>query len=517
MQQEEFSGITSSTKFDSLSKADLIGKVELLERELTFAVKEIYRLKNQVLSDHQIELFLKEQLSHLQSDLFGASSERYKKPEPKIKEEKPPTPRVRKPSERYPNLPIKEILIEGSLPTCDHCETPMKDSGLREVSEQLTVIPKKYEILQISRVKYRCQCNSCIKTAPLPPRIIEGSSFSDEMIIDVAASKYCDLIPVERYSAIVKRECLMDLPPQSLIELTHGFADYVSGAYDLIKNEVLSSRVLHADETPHKMLEGSPSKNWYLWGFSNERACFLSIQNTRSGDVAHGLLKDSQCEVLISDVYSGYSKAIRLANKERAESGQNLIKSAFCNAHSRRYFFKVRDHYKGSHYYLDQYHEIYELNKKARGRPPNEVLELRAQMKPLFQAMKDRAIKELGEYPRANKYNKALSYFVSHFEGLTLFLEDPEVAIDNNAQERLLRSHVVGRKTWYGTHSKLGAKTAAILFTLVETCKLIKVNPRAYFRALTEALHQGKAPLAPWDFIDQTEPKDQGLGSGKSH
>ncbi|MBN8538371.1 MAG: transposase [Deltaproteobacteria bacterium] len=91
-----------------------------------------------------------------------------------------------------------------------------------------------------------------------------------------------------------------------------------------------------------------------------------------------------------------------------------------------------------------------------------------------------------------------------------MFLEDAEVPIDNNAQERLLRSHVVGRKTWYGTHSERGAKTAAILFSLVESCKLNQVNPREYFEQLTKDLLQGKKAYTPDDFKKLSIPGPEG-------
>src|SRR5207253_1230389 len=103
-------------------------------------------------------------------------------------------------------------------------------------------------------------------------------------------------------------------------------------------------------------------------------------------------------------------------------------------------------------------------------------------------------------YPRNGKYGKALRYFLENYEGLTLFLADPDVPIDNNSQERLLRNHVVGRKTWYGTHSERGALTAAILFTLVETCKLNHVNPREYFKRLVQDLHDELDPQTPFEF-----------------
>ncbi len=123
-------------------------------------------------------------------------------------------------------------------------------------------------------------------------------------------------------------------------------------------------------------------------------------------------------------------------------------------------------------------------------------------MKPFFEKMKDRALKDLARFPNNSKIAKAMKYFLSNYSGLTLFLTDPEIPIDNNFQESLLRSPVVGRKTWYGTHSKRGAMTAAILFSIVESCKLNKVNPREYFKAVVRDLHLGKKPYTPKDFLN---------------
>ena len=155
-------------------------------------------------------------------------------------------------------------------------------------------------------------------TAPVPAKIIEGSSYSNEMILDVVLSKYCDLIPIERYVQMAGRGGLMDLPPNSLIDLTHKFSDFVKEVYRLIKGEVLKARVLHADETPHRMLEGSDKKSWYLWGFSTKTLCYLECHDTRSGDVASAILLNSVCEVLLTDVYSGYGKALKTVNLVRS-------------------------------------------------------------------------------------------------------------------------------------------------------------------------------------------------------
>ena len=121
--------------------------------------------------------------------------------------------------------------------------------------------------------------------------------------------------------------------------------------------------------------------------------------------------------------------------------------------------------------------------------------------------MKERSEAEIlsGDFPAQGKYYKALNYYLENYNKLIYFLDYADVAIDNNAQERLLRSHVVGRKTWYGTHSERGAETAAKLFTVIETCKLNKINPREYLKNLVVDLHSGKNPYTPSEYKDLTK------------
>ena len=87
-----------------------------------------------------------------------------------------------------------------------------------------------------------------------------------------------------------------------------------------------------------------------------------------------------------------------------------------------------------------------------------------------------------------------MGYFLKNYDGLTRFLINSELPIDNNPAERLLRSPVVGRKTWYGTHSKRGAETSAILFSLVGSCKLNQINPREYFKKLAKNIIKANQP-----------------------
>ena len=121
-------------------------------------------------------------------------------------------------------------------------------------------------------------------------------------------------------------------------------------------------------------------------------------------------------------------------------------------------------------------------------------------MTPFFNAMKKEGENLLSKFSEHSSLAKGIKYFLKNFIGLTRCLKNPDIPLDNNAQERRLRSPVVGRKTWYGTHSKKGAKTAAKLFTIVEGCKLVGVNPREYFPYVVECIHLGQEPPTPYKY-----------------
>jgi transposase len=90
---------------------------------------------------------------------------------------------------------------------------------------------------------------------------------------------------------------------------------------------------------------------------------------------------------------------------------------------------------------------------------------------------------------RRSDFGKALAYLLSHWQGLTLFLEDASVPLDNNPAERALRGLVVGRKNRYGSRSQRGADASAIFYSLIGTAKLCRIESAAHLRqAYTAAL-----------------------------
>jgi transposase len=486
-------------KFDTLSREDFKVLIQGQEDIIAQLRKLNDDLLKEVKASKEQSVVVQEQLLILKSQFFGRSSEKsassaLKNSHAEAQQKLPAKERVQLPSMRYPNAPLVEKEIEfKEIPNCSCCSEKLSDSGLTEDSERLTVIPKKFIIERLKRHIYRCEsCHGELVTAPNLPRIKEGSSYGDELMIDVAVSKYDYLIPIERYVRMAEDLGVEGLPPQSLIETTHYLADYLEPIYEGIKTEITAAEVLHADETPHRMLEGDKKKTWYLWGFSTTQSSYFELHNTRSGDVASRFLTEASCTYLVSDVYSGYKKAVTDANEIRLKNKLPVIESLYCNAHARRKFKESKENFEAeSSYFLERYERIYHLNKSHGDR---------LEMRQIFEEMRVYAMDTIVQYPEKSSLGRALGYFLKNFVELTKFTKSPELPIDNNSQERQMRNPVVGRKTWYGTHSKRGAKTAAVLFSIIESCKLNGLNSNEYIEAQVKNLQNGTPIKTPAKF-----------------
>ena len=400
------------------------------------------------------------------------------------------------PSEKFPELNVEENIIRADiLPECPCCKADMLESGLYKTTEKLEVIPKQYHIVRHKRVIYVCgKCHGSMTNAPSFPSIVPSSNYGDSIIIDAALSKYCDLIPMERYCAMADRSGLAGLPPNSLIGLTHHFAEFLKPVYECIEAEVLRSEVVLGDETPHRMLEGDSTSNWYLWGFASLQACIFQAHGTRSGDVPLEFLSRSKAEYFMSDGYSGYKRALReLAVQDRK------IEDIYCNAHAYRYFDEASSTW-GSECasFLEAYGKIYELERNADNDKQRQIA--RQSMRPIFEELKSNAETAKSEAMPASSFEKAIIYFLNQFPGLIKCVDNIKIPLDNNFSERLLRSPVLGRKTWYGTHSKRGARTNAILFSVVETCKINNINPRNYFPWITKRILSKQDVITPYQY-----------------
>jgi hypothetical protein len=124
----------------------------------------------------------------------------------------------------------------------------------------------------------------------------------------------------------------------------------------------------------------------------------------------------------------------------------------------------------------------------------------RDEMRPIFEEMKAEAKQKINSYSSKSQMYKAYNYFLKNYAGLTRFLDHYFIPIDNNKSERIIRSPVIGRKTWYGNHSKKAALCSAVHFTIVESCKLVGINPRTFCDDAVKRKHAKQSCLTPFEY-----------------
>ena len=462
---------------------------------------------------------LNDTIKALRNKLYGRSSEKSKKGgDGKGGKKGNSVPRIRLPSEQYPNAKIKEETVtDPQPPKCPECRNEMTDSGLRETSERLELIPMEIFIVRMNRVRYHCKCcQSAPQTAVLPARIAPNTSLNDSVLIEASLAKFYDLIPTQRFAKMLSRSSV-DISDKLLLSAQNYLAEAFRSVYVMLKQEVLASRVIHADESPHRMLERNEGNyTWYLWSFCTQMSVYFEIHNTRAGTVSIEFLKESQAAVLLSDVYSGYIRTLREINEYRQSKGVALLISAYCNDHARRYFYYAKEHELGKKG-LEIYDQIYSIEAKVqelieqpkfeKSQNTEEALKLRQTADPLFEQIYNVSCEILLDHAPNTSVGQAANYFLNNLRGLTVFLTDLNIPISNAPAERSVRNPAVGRKTWYGTHSRKGADTAAIHFSLFESCRLNALNPREYYNYLAELYRTGLPLMTPFQYKQLKKPK----------
>ena len=487
----------SSDRLDRLSTLnpeELIKIIELYKDTYERAVKinkkqaqTIVVLQAQLGIEAQELLLLQEQLVIVRNEIFGRSSERRKKDlVEKEGQDAQKKPKKQRPSVRFPNAELVESRFEfETLPSCPSCEVQMSPMGQFEESEEVDMVPRRFFVRRILRQKCRCgNCHSSIVTAPGPNKLIEGGSYSLGFATEVAVQKYAHHVPVERQKVQMQAQGLQGIEARTLIDQTHHLADLLRPAYRAIAKEVKSAKIINADETPWKMLEGHPKKSWCLWGFCCSTAIYLQAKDSRSQDTPNQFLNQSDAQYLVVDGYTGYCPG----------SKNNQIKIANCWAHVRRKFIKAEEFDSRATQIIDWIGMLYSLDREAEN----------LKEKLLIRNTKSRQIIEkINEWLMAqhalpkSAMGKALQYARNYWQGLIVFLEDPGIPLDNNLAERALRGPVLGRKNFYGNHSQQGAETSSILYTICESCKLNHVDPANNVQYAASEIYAGKSPLTP--------------------
>ena len=400
-------------------------------------------------------------------------------------------------------------------PACGEAFLPFPGTEESDIIE----VQVQAHIRRIQRPRYQktCQCPQVagIVTAPPAPRVIPKSPLGVSVWTRVLLDKYLHGRPTHRLCEELRYHGL----PLAQGTLTGGlqriavlFEPLMAALYE----RQMGEKLFHGDETRWEVfeeVEGKTGHRWYLWVMHSASVVFYRMAPGRGANVpkAHfaGLRKDLVDVVLVCDRYSAY--------KSLAKSVDDLI-LAFCWAHVRRDFLGAARSWPALESWMfawvEDIRDLYRLNA-ARLEVWDETLPLDQQssvfaechrdLETKLRQMHDRYEGHLQESDLHLAKQKVLSSLRNHWDGLTVFVERPEVAMDNNTAERILRNPVVGRKNYYGSGSVWSAHLAAMIFSVVQTVLLWGLNPHHWLHAFlkTCAEHGGQSPtdlspFLPW-------------------
>ncbi len=464
----------------------------LLEREnerLHARLADLMRASGADATAVQQELeALREQLAQRNRALFGPSSEKRSPASPT--RPSPATTRAGHGPTPQPRLPVVDEVFtlpesDRSCPQCGGQLDVMTDQF--EEAEEITVVERRFQVTRIRRQKYRCRCNGHVATAAGPVKLQEGGRYAPAFAIEVAASKYLDHLPLERQVRVMAREGL-EATSQTLWDQIEILARALQPTYEAIRDVVLTAPVIGADETHWRLMAPrTGTARWWAWCLTSPDAVYFRILKQRSADAAR-LILDRYGGIVMADGYGAYDALAR---------GRPGCVLAHCWAHVRRKFVEIAEHFPvPCAAVLDQIAALYEVERDAQAHAGGDVdalLRVRAELRTarsraIVTAIRDWAYGQ-AVLPQSG-LGKAIAYMLGMWDGLTRFLTDARIPLDNNATERAIRGPVVGRKNFYGARSQRGTEVAALFYTVFETAKLRGVEPKAYLR------HAAMAALA---------------------
>jgi transposase len=474
---------------------------------------------------------LRAQLRLREQQLFGTKSEAHPKPseaQPQAKAQ-PPRPRGQQPGKPVParrdhsHLPAVEETLE--LPAeqglCPCCGAPFEEFIGTEDGQILEVQVRAYRRVYRRR-RYRpgcdCQGNPGILTAPPPDKLIPKSTLGISIWVTVLLDKYLFYRPTYRLLEDWKTHGL-DLSLGTLTDGLQRLVPLFEPVYAALIERNQEQVHWHADETRwlvYASVEGKVGHRWTLWVFHSQEAVVFVLDSGRAHDVPEDHLGPLEEGILSVDRYSAY-KAMR-----QVKEGQILL--AFCWAHVRRDFLDAARSWPSEEgwalAWVEQIGRLYQLNGKRLGAldDPVALAQTDEPLRQHVQQMKQQAFAELsapGIHPARQKVLRSLE---EHWEGLTVFVENPLVPLDNNQAERALRGPVVGRKNYRGSGAEWSGELAAMLFSVFQTLCLWGLNPRAWLEAYLQGCARagGEAPLQlseylPWQMSEQRR-KEWSLG-----
>ena len=400
--------------------------------------------------------------------------------------------------------------------TCPDCGGALRVVG-EDVSEILEMITAKLKVIEIARPKKSCRCCEKMVQVPAPSRPIPGSIAGASLLAYILVSKFDDQLPLYRQNEILARMGA-DIPRSTLADWCGHGMRILLPVIDAIGASVLGSDILHADDTPIRVLDpkgrakgiGKGVMQGRIWGYVCDQrpwagtappgALYRYAANWKAEHVLAHL--GSASGILQADAYKGYAKLY-----EPSADGEPRFREAACFAHWRRDFHDIWTSQKSEIAYdaLERIGQLYDIEREISGQPADLRRAVRqARSKPKLEALHAWAETQLTRIPGKGDLAKAFRYGLSRWPAFCLFLDDGRVAIDNNVAERALRSIGIGRRNWLFAGSEAGAETLARAMTLIESAKMNNLDPQAYLTDLFQRIHDHKInridELLPWNW-----------------
>jgi transposase len=369
------------------------------------------------------------------------------------------------------------------------------------------------------RQRYRrtCTCPNqpAVITAPPPEKVIAKSNIGISLWVLILQRKFAFFQPLYRVVAELRGHDL-HLPAGTIIGGLQKLVPLFQPLYEVLVEYNRNDDHWHADETRWLVFVKRPDKAafaWNLWVFATKKSIVYVLDPTRSHDVPEAHLGDAAEGIMNVDRYSAY--------KAMAQVKAGKITLAFCWAHVRRDFLAVLTSWSEltdwAWSWVEDIGVLYQRNDQrlalkadaptadAPGYAEADRL-LRVQVEHLRQ----RRDSELSQPNLRLPQRKALTSLQNHWAGLTVFVDHPEVPMDNNEAERRLRGPVVARKNFYGSGALWSGRLAAMLFSLFQTLQLWGMDTGKWLTAYLSACARagGEPPpdaqlYLPWNMTPQ--------------
>ena len=355
-----------------------------------------------------------------------------------------------------------------------------------DISERLDIVPAEFFVQRHVRGKWACKCCQVLVQEPVAPQIIDKGMPTSGLLAHTLVSRFVDHLPYYRQEQINARAGVHT--PRSTLAAWSGAAGAsLQPLFDAHRAFVLGAQVLHADETPVRMLDPGAGKTAkaYVWAYARgEHDAMAGVVYdfcTGRGAKYPMAFLDGWSGTITCDDYKGYDAVLRVEG--RTEAG--------CLAHARRKFDELAKANASdvAMQAVQRMAGLYRIEKEARGMTAPDRLSLRQlRSVPLWNELHVWLQLERTRVADGSSIAAAIDYSLKRWEALARFLKDGSVSIDNNHVENLMRPWAMGRKAWLFCGSELGGQRAAMVMSLVQSAKLNGHDPLAYLRDVLERL-----------------------------